>query len=183
MNFSSDNVSGAAPEILRALEAANTGAVPSYGADPWTERVEARLAEIFETEVTAFPVATGTAANALALSVLAPPYGAVYCHEAAHVMTDECGAPELYTGGAKLVGLSGPHGRIAPATLEEALSRAGAGVVHHVQPAALTLTQATESGTVYRPAEIAALADLAHAHGLAVHIDGARFANALAFLG
>lgn len=182
-NFCSDNVTGAAPEILEALARANAGAAMPYGADDWTRRVEARLQEVFETGCRAFPVATGTAANALGLSLLTPPYGAVYCHEEAHVNVDECGAPELFSGGAKLVALPGAHGKLAPATLTGALAAAGAGDQHHVQPAALSLTQASEAGTVYQVDEVAALAEIAHGHGLGVQMDGARFANALVTLG
>src|ERR1700741_4496650 len=112
MNFSSDNVAGMSPEILAALAAANEGAPSSYGADPLTQRVEARLAEIFEHEVAAFPVATGTIANALALASLVPPWGVVYAHEGAHVEVDECGAPEFFTGGAKIASLAGADGKI-----------------------------------------------------------------------
>ncbi|WP_035693191.1 threonine aldolase family protein [Azospirillum halopraeferens] len=182
-DFRSDNVAGAVPEVVDALAAAARGTAAPYGEDPWTERVGRHLAELFETDVAVFPVATGTAANALALSALAPPHGAVYCHADSHVNTDECGAPELFTGGAKLVGLAGAHGRLDPADLERALAGAGIGSVHRVQPAALTLSQATEAGTAYRPDAVAALAAVAHRHGMAVHMDGARFANALAFLG
>lgn len=183
MNFTSDNVTGAAPEILEALVAASSGPTPSYGEDPLTARVSEKLSALFDREVAAFPVATGSAANALALAALAPPYGAVYCHEMSHVNTDECGAPEMFTAGAKLVGLPGAGGKIEPATLRATLEKAGAGVVHHVQPSAVTLTQATESGTVYTPAEVAALSEVARSHGLPVHMDGARFANAVARLG
>ncbi len=183
MNFCSDNVTGVAPEILAALVAANAGSVPSYGADAISQRLQAQFSELFETAVTVFPVATGSAANALALSVLTPPYGAVYCHATAHIQVDECGAPEFYTGGAKLATLPGAHGKLSAADLAAALGRAGTGVVHHVQPAALSLTQATEAGTVYRVEEVAALAEVAQAHGLGVHMDGARFANAVASLG
>jgi threonine aldolase len=183
MNFCSDNVTGAAPEILEALTRASAGTVPSYGEDPLTARVEARLKEIFETDLAAFPVATGTAANSLALSMLAPPYGAIYCHRDAHIAVDECGAPELYTGGAKLVGLPGEHGKLSLADVRAALAGAHKGVVHHVQPAAISLTQATESGTAYRPAEVAAIAAAGRELGVRLHMDGARFANALAFLG
>jgi threonine aldolase len=154
-----------------------------YGGDPATAAVTARLAEVFETELAVFPVATGTAANALALSVLCPPYGTVWCHAASHIVADECGAPEFYTGGGRLMMLDGAHGRLDPAALDAALARAGAGVVHHMQPAALSLTQATEAGTLYRPAAVAALAEVARCHGLPVHMDGARFANAVAALG
>jgi len=177
VSFTSDNASGAAPEILQALAEVNAGAAMPYGQDAVTKRVEARLAEVFETKAAVFPVATGTAANALSLSLMAPPYGAIYCHEAAHIHVDECGAPEFYSGGAKLVPLSGDHGKIDARTLGAAID--GAGNVHAVQPAAVSVTQATEAGTVYAPAEIAALAEVARAHGLGLHMDGARFANAL----
>ncbi|RMD63177.1 MAG: low specificity L-threonine aldolase, partial [Alphaproteobacteria bacterium] len=181
VNFCSDNATGASVEILRALEAANGGTAMPYGADDITARVAARLGEIFETEVAVFPVATGTAANVLALSVMVPPYGAVYCHREAHIHVDECGAPEFYTGGAKLIPLPGAHGKLDPQTLEGAIT--GAGVVHAVQPAAISLTQATEAGTVYTPDEVAAIAAVARRHGLGLHVDGARFANALVALG
>src|SRR6185312_1799022 len=128
-----------------------------------------------------FPVATGTAANALALAALTPPWGAIYCHEAAHIQSDECGAPEFFAAGAKLLPLAGEDAKLMPATVEAALLERG--VVHHVQPSALSISQATEAGTLYRPAEIAALGALARRHGLALHMDGARFANAVAALG
>lgn len=182
MNFCSDNVAGVAPEILAALSQANAGTMPSYGGDAITARVEAKLGEVFERKVWAFPVVTGTAANALALSVMTPPYGAVYCHPEAHVMVDECGAPEFYSGGAKLVPIAGAHGKLAAGDVAEALANARAGDVHHVQPAALSLTQATECGTVYRADEVAAIAEVAKRHKVKLHMDGARFANALRFM-
>jgi threonine aldolase len=183
MDFRSDNTSGAAPEILQAVIAANAGTVGSYGGDPYTARVEARLGVLFERKVAVFPVATGTAANALALAAFTPTYGAVLCHEEAHIQLDECGAPELFTGGAKLVTLPGEHGRIAPDAVRHMLAEILTGDVHRVQPAVLSVTQATEAGTCYRPAEVAALAEIAHGRGLKVHMDGARFANAVAHLG
>ena len=183
MDFSSDNVWGAAPEILAALTAANTGSAAAYGGDDWTARAEARLAEVFEHDCAVFLVATGTAANALALAALTPPYGAVFCHETAHVADDECGAPEFFTAGAKLVGVPGPSGRIAPEALAATLARYPRGLVKQVQPAALSLSQATDCGTIYTPDEIAALARIAHGAALSVHMDGARFANALVTLG
>src|SRR3954467_9589718 len=121
MNFASDNAAGIAPEILAAISRANDGAALAYGRDDWTRRVEQRFAEIFEREVAVFLVPTGTAANALALAHLTPPWGAVLCHEDAHIATDECGAPEFYGGGIKLVGLAGDGGKIALATLQHAL--------------------------------------------------------------
>ena len=182
-NFTSDNVAPAAPAILAAVHEANTGFAPSYGADPLSARLQALASAVFEKEVAIFPVSTGTAANALALAQLVPPFGAVYCHETAHIATDECGAPEMFTGGAKLIGLPAADGKIRPESLSAAIAHALDLGVHHVKPAALSVTQATEWGTVYQPAEIAALAAVAREHGLGVHMDGARFANALAHLG
>ncbi|HXZ01354.1 MAG TPA: beta-eliminating lyase-related protein [Stellaceae bacterium] len=181
MNFRSDNVAGIAPEILAAIAAANLGTAPSYGDDAVTRRLAAAVAALFEHEVAVFPVATGTAANALALATLTPVWGAIYCHEASHVQTDECGAPEFFAGGAKLLPLAGADAKLTPAAVEAALTERG--VVHHVQPAAISISEATEAGTLYRPAEIAALGALARRHGLALHMDGARFANAVAALG
>jgi threonine aldolase len=139
------------------------------------------VAEVFEREVAVFPLATGSAANALALAALVPRYGAVYCHREAHVNVDECGAPEFFTGGAKLVVLDGEGAKITPQAVAE--TAFGRGIVHHVQPAAISITQATEKGTVYSPDEVAALAELARRQDMALHMDGARFANALAHLG
>ena len=183
MNFCSDNTSGAHPKILAALGAANDGAAMPYGNDDLTRRVEARISEVFERDCAVFLVGTGTAANALALSCLTPSWGVIYCHPDAHVNRDECAAPEFYAGGAKLIALPGADGKVDAAALEIALGRGDAGVVHHAQPAAVTITQATEAGTVYAPGEIGAIAEVARRHGLAVHMDGARFANALVTLG
>ena len=182
-NFGSDNVAPIAPEIMAAMVAANSGNVGSYGADPWTAKLTQRLREIFETDLVAFPVATGTAANALALSVLVPPYASVLCAEDAHINTDECGAPEFYTGGAKLVGLPTPDGRLRPEQFVQPVEHARALGVHFVQPAAVSITQSTEWGAVYSPAEIAALGAAASGQRLALHMDGARFANAVVHLG
>lgn len=181
MNFASDNVTGVAPEILAAIEKANRGPAMPYGADEITRRLEQRFAEVFEHPVAVFPVATGTAANVLALACLTPPWGAIFCHEDAHIASDECGAPEFFTGGAKLVTCPGEHGKLSPEAVAARIS--GAGRVHQVQPAALSITQQTEAGTLYRPAEIAALSELARRHRLALHMDGARFANAVVSLG
>jgi threonine aldolase len=183
MNFCSDNVTGVAPEIMAALAAANAGAAMGYGNDDITRRVEKLVAELFETEVTVFPVATGTAANALALSVMAPSYGAIYCHEGAHINVDECGGPELFTGGAKLIDLPGANGKLDAALILDELAEGTQGNVHCAQPAAVSLTQATERGTVYKPDEIREISELAHKHKLKVHMDGTRFANAVAGLG
>ncbi|WP_395020541.1 threonine aldolase family protein [Dongia sp.] len=183
MDFRSDNVAGAAPDILEAVIAANRGTETSYGNDPYSERVEQRLTEIFEKPVKAFAVGTGTACNALALSALTPAYGAILCHEEAHIQLDECGAPELFTGGAKLVPLKGDAGKITPEVVRPILDTTLDGDPHRVQPAALSLTQSTEAGTAYRPAEIAALADAVRGRKMKLHMDGARFANAVAHLG
>lgn len=179
MNFASDNTAPVHPQVMAALEAANAAPSMPYGNDALSRDVEAKIAAIFERPAKVFLVSTGTAANALSLAAMTPVWGSIYCHAAAHIEEDECGAPEFYTGGAKLVGLDGEHGKLAPADLDAALNAAGAGVVHHVQPAALSLTNATEAGTIYSPAEIAALSAIARKHGLKVHLDGARFANAL----
>lgn len=179
MYFTSDNAVGAAPEILAAIQAANEGALPSYGADPMMEEVEATISKIFETPCRVFLVSTGTAANALALASLAPPWGAVFCHRHAHIEVDECGAPEFFGGGLKLALLDGPDGKITPDTLQSALAETGAGGVHQVQPAVLSLTNVTEAGALYHADEISALTSLAHDAKCAVHLDGTRFANAL----
>ncbi len=179
MNFCSDNVTGVAPEILEALGRAGHGAAMPYGDDALTHAVEQRFNEIFEREVAVFLVATGSAANALALSCLTPPFGAIYSHPFAHVAVDECGAPEFYSGGAKLVGVPGAHGKIDPADLDRVLAASGRGMVHHVQAAAVSLSQATEAGANYRPGEVGAIAEVGRRHGVRLHMDGARFANAL----
>ncbi len=182
-NFCSDNVAGASPAILEALTNAGGGSVMPYGADPLTATVEQTLRDIFETDLSVYLVATGTAANSLALSAMCPPYGAIYCHPDSHVNVDECGAPEFYTGGAKLVTIGGPDGKLDAAALETALSAGWAGVEHHPQPAAVSLTQASEAGTVYEPGAIGAISEVCRGHGLGLHVDGARFANALVTLG
>ncbi len=179
MDFRSDNIASVAPEIVDAVaEAARTTASP-YGGDAVTAALEPAFTALFETPVKVFPVVTGTAANALALSVLTPPYGVIFSARAAHVENDECGAPEFLTGGAKVRGLDERFGKIAPETLEAALVAAGKGEVHWSQPACLSLTQPTEMGQVYAPGEVAALTAIAHREGLAVHMDGARFGNAV----
>ncbi len=182
-DFASDNVTCASPQIMAALHAANVDCVASYGEDRLSSALQNRVAELFECEVTVLPMTTGTAANALALSALCKPYEAVYCHQSAHVMTDECGAPEFFSAGAKLIGLPGAQGRLQAEDLEAACALARSMGVHHVQPAALTLSQATEWGTVYTPDALKTLTDSAHRLGLRTHLDGARFANALVHLG
>jgi threonine aldolase len=183
MNFASDNAAGVAPEILRALNAANTGHMLAYGNDGVTARVRDQFCRLFERDVAVYLVATGTAANALALAHLSPPWGAVLCHREAHIATNEAGAPEFFGGGLKLIGLAGEGCKIAADTLQSALDDADWGGPHHVSPAVLSLTQVTEAGTIYQPREIAGLAEIAHTGGMTVHMDGARFANAVAALG
>ncbi len=183
MRFASDNASGAAPEVLAAVVAANAGYERSYGADAAMARVTSLVRDLFEApEAAVHLVATGTAANALAIATHCPPWGAVFCHAHAHVAEDECNAPEFYSG-AKLVLVPGEHGKITPATLDATLARIGTGGVHGVQRGMLTLTNVTEAGTVYTPAEIATLTGLAKQHDLPCHLDGARFANALVATG
>jgi threonine aldolase len=182
MRFLSDNSGGASPEILDAVLAANSGLEHAYGDDRWSHRLDQVFGDFFGRQVRVFPVSTGTAANALALATVTPPYGAIFTHEHAHVVRDECAAPELFSGGARLIPIAGPEGKLTVEGLTRALE-SNPPSVHSVQPAALTLTQASELGTVYGTAEIAALADIAHARKLAVHMDGARLANALVTLG
>ncbi len=183
MLFSSDNIAACAPEMFEAMARANHGAAKPYGNDEATARVQALVAEVFERPATVYLVATGTAANALALACLCPPWATVYCHRNAHVEEDECGAPEFYTGGAKLTLLDGAHAKIAPDALADALRFTARAGVHNVQKGALSLTQATEAGAAYTVDEVAQLADMAHAAGVPVHMDGTRFANAVARLG
>ena len=180
MNFASDNTAGIAAPILEAIGRANTGYALGYGNDDWTGRVERRFAELFEHEVAVFLVPTGTVANALALAHVTPPWGAVLCHAESHVATDECGAPEFFGGGVKLVGLPGDGAKVSAATLRRALEEGQWGGPHHVSPGALSLSQATECGTIYRVGEVKELSELAHRHGATVHMDGARIGNALA---
>lgn len=182
LNFASDNVEGASPSVMDALLRANAGAAPAYGADAWTRRVEARLAEIFERDVAVFLVGTGTAANALAVAAAVSPWGSCLCHVESHIADDECGAPEFFSHGAKLIGLDGVGCKLDAEEVATALAR----LPDHVKqmPAqAVSISQASECGLVYDLGQIAALGELCRAHGLALHMDGARFANALLRLG
>lgn len=182
MNFSSDTAAPVHPAILEALAEANAGPAPSYGADRWMAAARAALANVFETDLEMWLVPSGTAANALALSLICPPHGAIACHEEAHIERDERGAPEFYTGGAKLALLPGAHARIDLAALKARLDASRPSFVHEVPVCALSLSNLTESGAAYTVSEIAERADLARAHG-PVHLDGARFANALVTTG
>lgn len=181
-NFMSDNAAAPCPEVLAAITAAAPAQNAGYDGDDWSRRLDALFGALFGRECIALPVSTGTAANALALACLVPAWGAVACHTEAHVHVDECGAPEFYTGGAKLLLCPGDHGKLTPAGLDKALA-SHRGDVHQVQLGALSITQATECGTVYAVDEVAALTAHAKARGWRVHMDGARFANAVTALG
>ena len=183
MNFASDNVYGVDPRIMQAMVEANSRLTDvSYCHDDGAKEVDARLSRIFDREVRAFLVVNGTGANSLALSAMCPTYGGVFCHEMSHINTDECNCPELFMGGGKLITMPGAGAKLAPATFAEKLSQFGHGE-HGAKPCALSITNTTELGTVYAPAEIAALSALAAPRGMKVHMDGARFANALVSLG
>ena len=180
MFFSSDNSSPAHPKVMEALVAANAGYMPSYGGDPIMDEVRARIREIFEApEAAVYLVATGTAANVLSLACYCPPWSAIFCHRNAHIEEDECASPEFYTGGAKLVLVDGEHAKMTPETLRETIRFTGRGGVHNVQRGMVSITDVTENGTVYSVSEVAALVAVAKDYGLPVHMDGARFANAL----
>jgi len=180
VKFASDNVAGACPEVLEAILKANDGDSTPYGNDQISSDLQNKFSEIFEKEVIVFPIASGTAANALALATMTPSFGNVYCHRLSHINTDECGAPEFYTGGAKLVNLQGINGKITAEELNESIS--GKGIVHHTQPSSVSITQVCETGEVYQLDEIKKISEVAHKHNLNMHMDGARFANALVSL-
>ena len=184
MFFTSDNAAGVHPGILAAVTRAAAGPAMAYGNDPLTARVEDRIREIFEApEARAYLVATGTAANSLALACLCPPWATVYCHHGSHIETDECAAPEFYTGGAKLTLLGGDQARIDADALAEKIRTAAPHDVHNVQKGALSITQATELGAIYPHDVVKRLTGIAHDAGIGVHMDGTRFANAIARLG
>jgi len=178
--FSSDNVAPICPEAWAALQEANTHYAPSYGEDRWTARACDRVREIFEADCDVYFVFTGTAANALALAQLCKSFQSVICHRHSHIQTDECGAPEFFTGGSKLLLVGGEEGKIDTGQVEALLHRQNE--PHSHKPGAISISQATELGTVYRSDQIAAIADLARKYQLFLHMDGARFANAIASL-
>ncbi|MEU2284524.1 low specificity L-threonine aldolase [Streptomyces sp. NPDC013178] len=183
--FSSDNTAGTSPEIIEAVTAVTavtSGPALPYGADDSTATVRRRLSEVFERDVDVLLVSTGTAANALSLAALTPPWGSVLCHRESHINNDECGAPEFYTSGAKLVPLGGHDAKIDPEELRAA-ARHKAGDVHSVEPSVVSVTQATETGAVYTLDEIRTLGSIAQEAGLRLHMDGARFAGAVDSLG
>jgi threonine aldolase len=182
MNFRSDNTASAAAEILTALTNVNEKPAAPYGEDSWSRQLDEKFSALFEREVRVFTVATGTAANSIALASAVPPWGSILCHREAHIERDECGAPEFFSGGAKLALIDGEAAKITPEGLREAIGRS-ARDIHSVQPSAVSISQATERGAIYTPAELAALGEIARGAGLAFHVDGARFANAVAALG
>ena len=178
--FASDNTAAICPESWAALQAANSGAAPSYGDDQWTARVCQKVRELFETDCEVHFVFNGTAANALALAQLCQSFHSVVCHERSHIHTDECGAPEFFTNGSKLLPIGGPNGKI---DLNEARAMiARQGELHSHKPRAISITQSTELGTVYTMAEIETIAEFARHRKMFLHMDGARFANAIASL-
>lgn len=180
----SDNAAGAHPRIIEALAAANVGSALAYGDDEWTARLHDVVREVFEHPTArVFPVVSGTAANSLALSAMCRPWGAVLCHEHAHIVENECGGTSLFGGGAVMRPLPGADDRIDPATLDDVLAATRWGDNHASQPQVLSLTSPTDHGTLYEPAEIEALASRARHRSMRVHLDGARLANALAALG
>ncbi len=181
-DFRSDNVTAVSPEIMDALAAANTGTMASYGGDEITARLQGRMSELFERDVAVFPVLTGTAANVLSLTTLTPPHGSVFCHREAHIEVDEAGGTEFYTGGAKLVLLDGDDAKFSAEHFAERLAEAGRRTPHQVPPKAVSITQASELGGVYSLDELAAIVEVAQSRDLGVHMDGARFANAIAGL-
>ena len=180
VKFASDNVTGACPEVLNALLKDNEDDKTPYGNDELSKNLQNKFSEIFEKEVIVFPTASGTASNALALSTMTPSFGNIYCHRLSHINVDECGAPEFYTGGAKLVNLDGNNGKIIAEELDSNIS--GKGVVHHTQPSSVSITQLCETGVAYNLDEIKKISEIAHKHDLNIHMDGARFANALVSL-
>lgn len=179
--FASDNCAGVCPEAMEAFIAANaTGHEISYGEDTWTAKVCDRIRELFETDCEVFFVFNGTAANSLVLASICQPYHSIICHEKAHIETDECGAPEFFSNGAKLLTAAGTNGKLNASAVEEIVTRRTD--IHYPKPKVVSLTQATELGTVYSVEEVRAISAAAHAMGLKVHMDGARFANAVASL-
>jgi threonine aldolase len=179
MNFKSDNEAPAHPAIMEALAEANAGFATAYSEDRYSRRLNERFSEIFETDCRVMPISTGTAANSIALAEISPPWGAILCQENAHIHNDEGGAPEFYTHGAKLVALPGENGKLDPETLAAAIDGAGVHGVHNVKPAVVSITQATECGTVYSTEHVHTIAKVAHSRALPLHMDGARFANAV----
>ena len=183
LEFRSDNCGRAAPELIQALVSANEGSVLGYGGDALTKQLQTRFSQLFEHPVQVFPIPTGTGANALALAAVGSPFGAVYCSPEAHINTSECNATSFFGSGLKVTPVHGVDGKVDPPALDAAVSNSGKGQAHKNQPEAINLVQATDMGAVYSVSEVAAIGQIARAHGLTVHMDGARFANAVATLG
>lgn len=183
VNLYSDNVAPAAPEIMAALARVDVGPAQPYGQDPESKAAKAALSDLFGTEVWVFPVSTGTAANAISLSAMTPPYGVIFCSEVGHIETSECGAAQLFTGGAKLTLIRATSGKMDVDALDEAIRTSGKGLQHRSQAAVVNLTIATERGTVYPMRDLERIAEVTKRHGLKFHMDGARMANALVALG
>ena len=179
--FASDNYAGICPEAWQALTEANPGHVHSYGDDPWTQKAADLIRDLFETKCEVYFVFNGTAANSLALASTCQSYHSILCHEMAHVETHECGAPEFFSNGTKVLLVPGADGKLNPAAVEQAVKRRND--IHYPKPRAISLTQATELGTVYSVEELKALGEVARRHDLRIQMDGARFANAVAALG
>src|SRR5580700_7101734 len=179
--FGSDNYAGICPEAWASMDEANRGFAPAYGEDPWTERASNAFRELFETDCDVFLVFNGTAANSLALASLCQSYHGVICADSSHVETDECGAPEFFSNGSKLLVARSSDGKMIPDSIHELATKRLD--IHYPSPLFFTITQSTETGTVYTTNELRAIAEASKAHGLSLHMDGARFANASAHLG
>lgn len=182
-NFRSDNETPVAPAIMQAILEANSGTAWAYAEDEWSKRLDQAFSELFRTQATVLPISTGTVANSIALATVTPPWGSVFCHSGAHIQNDECGAPEFFGNGLRLVPVGGENGKLEPAALKKAVRESEGHGVHSYKASALSLTQATEAGTVYSVDEVRALCDAAHGMGMKTHMDGARFGNAIASLG
>ena len=178
--FASDNVTPACPEVMEAINQANIGNIESYGHDKWSKVLDNKFSELFEKDVKVFTAVTGTAANSLALSSITPSYGNIYCHKISHINVDECGAPEFFTGGAKLITIDGDDGKFNSDELKKNIR--GSGVVHNTQPASVSITQSCETGVTYKLDEILKINQVAKENGMKIHMDGARFSNAIASL-
>ena len=178
--FASDNVTTACPEVMEAINQANIGNIESYGHDKWSKVLDNKFSELFEKDVKVFTAVTGTAANSLALSSITPSYGNIYCHKISHINVDECGAPEFFTGGAKLITIDGDDGKFNSDELKKNIR--GSGVVHNTQPASVSITQSCETGVIYKLDEILKINQVAKENGMKIHMDGARFSNAIASL-
>ncbi len=178
--FASDNVTPACPEIMDAINQANKGCVDSYGNDKWSMALDKKFSELFEKDVKVFTAVTGTAANSLALSSITPSYGNIYCHKISHINVDECGAPEFFTGGAKLITIDGKNGKFNADELQKNIR--GSGIAHNTQPSSVSITQSCETGVIYKPDEILKITQVAKENHMKIHMDGARFSNAIVSL-